>query len=229
MTEDHLARLPYSRAMEAEADKVGLTLMVLAGYDGNEAPAVWERMGADAVSEFESTHPSHSRRISILSRELPVAERIVAKVSNGRPARQFLEKTLSIGGGIAGNMTLGRFDSDFTFDWSLDGSANVFLDSKLVELNLSIPFGDSANLLFGFVYKYPFPLTDNFMWFPAVGIDYRNSLLGASIGTGADFNITRRLFLRGIASVRIQIPLSDGEGFMPLSIPVRLGVGYALY
>ena len=38
--------LPMSRAQESEADRIGLVLMALAGYDPREAIGVWERMRA---------------------------------------------------------------------------------------------------------------------------------------------------------------------------------------
>ena len=38
--------LPMSRAQESEADRIGLILMAMAGYDPREAITVWERMRA---------------------------------------------------------------------------------------------------------------------------------------------------------------------------------------
>lgn len=61
--------LPYSRKHEYEADKIGMYLMDIAGYDVNAAPQFWERMldGKTAgESDFFSTHPSDAKRIAAL-------------------------------------------------------------------------------------------------------------------------------------------------------------------
>ncbi len=68
--------LPYSRNHEAEADKMGLIFMALAGYDPTEAVHFWERMAArskGAPPEFLSTHPSHETRIRKIKEFLPEA------------------------------------------------------------------------------------------------------------------------------------------------------------
>jgi predicted Zn-dependent protease len=62
--------LPYSRNHESEADRLGLYLMAVAGYDPLGAPKFWQRMskvgGGKAPPEFASTHPSHERRVAEL-------------------------------------------------------------------------------------------------------------------------------------------------------------------
>ncbi len=61
--------LPYSRKHEYEADKIGMYIMDIAGYDVNAAPAFWEKMmdGKTAgKSDFLSTHPSDEKRIAAL-------------------------------------------------------------------------------------------------------------------------------------------------------------------
>ena len=61
--------LPYSRKHEYEADKIGMYIMDIAGYDVNAAPRFWERMqdGSTAsTNDFLSTHPSDAKRIAAL-------------------------------------------------------------------------------------------------------------------------------------------------------------------
>lgn len=77
------ALLPFSRSHESEADKVGLTLMAIAGYDPSVAVGFWERMaaksGGSAPPEFMSTHPSDARRIADIKTLIPVAKAEAAK------------------------------------------------------------------------------------------------------------------------------------------------------
>jgi predicted Zn-dependent protease len=67
--------LPFSRQHELEADKIGLILMAMAGYNPREAPAFWQRMAQKGTStpEFLSTHPSDSKRIQQIQSYLPEA------------------------------------------------------------------------------------------------------------------------------------------------------------
>ncbi|WP_282031990.1 M48 family metallopeptidase [Winogradskyella eximia] len=70
--------LPFSRAHETEADKIGLYLMSIAGYNPDEASVLWERMkansGGEAPPEFLSTHPSNDSRIQNLKALAPKAK-----------------------------------------------------------------------------------------------------------------------------------------------------------
>lgn len=61
--------LPYSRQHEYEADKIGMYIMDIAGYDVNAAPTFWKKMTegkSSSQSDFFSTHPSDAKRIAAL-------------------------------------------------------------------------------------------------------------------------------------------------------------------
>lgn len=70
--------LPYSRAHETEADKLGLVFMTLAGYNPEAAVDFWKRMsesGGQKPPEFLSTHPSDETRIRNLKEFIPKARK----------------------------------------------------------------------------------------------------------------------------------------------------------
>ena len=68
--------LPYSRLHESEADRIGLVLMAMAGYDPRGAVPFWQRMNQEGGSrppEFLSTHPAPETRINHLQSLIPEA------------------------------------------------------------------------------------------------------------------------------------------------------------
>jgi predicted Zn-dependent protease len=69
--------LPYSRAHEREADRLGMIFMAMAGYNPQEALAFWERMeklaGGSGPPAFLSTHPTSAERIREIRNFLPEA------------------------------------------------------------------------------------------------------------------------------------------------------------
>jgi predicted Zn-dependent protease len=76
------ALLPFSRLQESEADKIGLVLMAMAGYDPHEAVTFWERMqsvGGEKPPELMSTHPSDAHRIADLQKQIPEAMKYYKK------------------------------------------------------------------------------------------------------------------------------------------------------
>lgn len=72
-----VALLKYGRGQESEADKMGLYLMSMAGYDPRAAIPFWNRMEAASTGarqpEFLSTHPNPETRISDINKDLPKA------------------------------------------------------------------------------------------------------------------------------------------------------------
>lgn len=68
--------LPYSRLQESEADRIGIVVMALAGYDPRAAIGFWSRMsetGGSRPPQFISTHPAPETRIRNLERAMPEA------------------------------------------------------------------------------------------------------------------------------------------------------------
>jgi predicted Zn-dependent protease len=75
--------LPFSRQNENEADRYGLILMAIAGYNPDEGVPFWQRMeslsGGGSVPQFLSTHPSGTTRIGHLRNVAPEAKQIAAR------------------------------------------------------------------------------------------------------------------------------------------------------
>lgn len=69
--------LPFSRKDELEADHYGLFWAAMAGYNPQEAIALWQRMekagDGQKPPEFLSTHPSEGNRIEQLQKFMPEA------------------------------------------------------------------------------------------------------------------------------------------------------------
>ena len=83
-----LGVLKFSRIHEQEADRLGLIFMIMAGYDGREAAAVWVRMSekskGSSQPEILSTHPSNAARITDLKSYLPIANKFASKFNELR-------------------------------------------------------------------------------------------------------------------------------------------------
>nr|XP_006200602.1 metalloendopeptidase OMA1, mitochondrial isoform X1 [Vicugna pacos]XP_015091688.1 metalloendopeptidase OMA1, mitochondrial isoform X1 [Vicugna pacos]XP_031540185.1 metalloendopeptidase OMA1, mitochondrial isoform X1 [Vicugna pacos] len=74
---------PYSRTLEAEADKIGLQLAAKACVDVRASSVFWQQMefadsihGHPKLPEWLSTHPSHGNRAESLDRLIPQALKI---------------------------------------------------------------------------------------------------------------------------------------------------------
>jgi len=78
--------LPFSRKHESEADKIGLELMAISGYDVAEAPLLWERMksasNGKTPPEILSIHPSNERRIENLKKWVTEALEVARKINS---------------------------------------------------------------------------------------------------------------------------------------------------
>nr|XP_033771665.1 metalloendopeptidase OMA1, mitochondrial isoform X2 [Geotrypetes seraphini] len=73
---------PYSRTLEAEADRVGLQMAAKACVDVRASSVFWHQMeasGQPQLPEWVSTHPSHGRRAEHLDRLIPEALKIREK------------------------------------------------------------------------------------------------------------------------------------------------------
>ncbi|MEL7269330.1 MAG: M48 family metallopeptidase [Bacteroidota bacterium] len=87
--------LPFSRSHETEADRIGLQIMAIAGYNPDEAANLWRRMkaksGGQSPPEFMSTHPSNDSRINNLTAWAPGAKQEAAKfgVTSFKPVEPF--------------------------------------------------------------------------------------------------------------------------------------------
>lgn len=87
--------LPFGRKQEYEADKMGLVLMAMAGYDPRYAVSFWQKMaqskGGNQTNELLSTHPSDANRIKAIEEYLPSA----LQYYQGGTSRQSTGRTTS--------------------------------------------------------------------------------------------------------------------------------------
>ncbi|MFZ5558234.1 MAG: M48 family metallopeptidase [Pseudomonadota bacterium] len=70
----YAVQMPNSRAMESEADRIGIELAAKAGYDPRAAVTLWQKMGRlgdGRPPEFLSTHPSPENRTAALEKLVP--------------------------------------------------------------------------------------------------------------------------------------------------------------
>ncbi len=67
-----LVTQPWGREHELEADKLGLYIAYLAGFNVNVAPSFWQRFTQSGGNDFDffSTHPSDNKRIAVMRESL---------------------------------------------------------------------------------------------------------------------------------------------------------------
>ena len=79
------AMLPFSRAQEYEADKLGMILMAKAGYSPSAALAFWGKFKnlsqGSTLGNFLSTHPVGEKRIQEMESFLPQAVALYSQAS----------------------------------------------------------------------------------------------------------------------------------------------------
>lgn len=92
--------LPFGRKQEYEADKMGMVLMALAGYNPNYAISLWQKMASNSgggnSNDFLSTHPSEEKRIKEIQAYMPTAMQSfkqVAPVSTPPSSKATTKKT----------------------------------------------------------------------------------------------------------------------------------------
>lgn len=78
-----LANLKFSRMNETEADRLGLIIAAMAGYDPSVAVGFWQRMGAKSSlktsRDWFSTHPSNTNRINNIKKFIPEAKKYLGR------------------------------------------------------------------------------------------------------------------------------------------------------
>lgn len=83
--------LPFNRKQELEADKMGMVLMALAGYNPEYAVSLWQKMernSSGASNSFWSTHPSEAKRIQEIQAYMPEAMKYYKKPQPTTPERK---------------------------------------------------------------------------------------------------------------------------------------------
>ena len=76
ISSEYLLLQPHGRDQELEADKLGITLIHLAGYNIEGIPDFWRKMSAQNSNDFDffSTHPADAKRISAMNEMIVAIE-----------------------------------------------------------------------------------------------------------------------------------------------------------
>lgn len=210
----------YSRAMETEADKLGLTLMILAGYDGNAAVDIWKRMESNRgyYNEYTASHPADWRRAENLRKEIPKSQKIVQKIRQGKKAVQYIAPTMSLGLGVmtgiqptvarkhnpVNTFTMGNLFKAFGSDIFYGAGLKASFETTLVGLSFSMP-NRMQDWLGSTYLKYNFRFgtsADNILS-PFGGVEFSNGYFGGIFGANIDKKLIERFYLRGQLGWRV--------------------------
>lgn len=220
----------YSRAMETEADKVGLTLMVIAGYDGNAAAKNWEKMATNRgyYDEYNASHPADLRRVRNLRKELPKSQKIARKINQGKKAVQFIAPTLSVSAGMdAGVSPVQLFNRDAP-GFFYGAGPKVSLENNIYSvgfLGLAFSMPNGMENWLGSAYakfSFRFGASAETILSPLYGIEFSKGYFGNILGADIDIKLIDRLYLRGEAAFRWQWSASGSDSDFP---PLILGLG----
>ena len=220
----------YSRAMETEADKLGLTLMVIAGYDGNAAIQNEERWASinKGGNEYLSTHPASWRRAKNLRKELPKSQKIARKINQGKKAVQFIAPTLSVSAGMdAGVSPVQLFNRDAP-GFFYGAGPKVSLENNIYSvgfLGLAFSMPNGMENWLGSAYakfSFRFGASAETILSPLYGIEFSKGYFGNIMGANIDIKLIDRLYLRGEAAFRWQWSASGSDSDFP---PLILGLG----
>ena len=76
ISSEYLLLQPHGRDQELEADKLGITLIHLAGYNIEGIPDFWRKMSAQNSNDFDffSTHPADAKRINAMNEMIVAIE-----------------------------------------------------------------------------------------------------------------------------------------------------------
>lgn len=223
-------KMAYSRAMETEADKVGLTLMILAGYDGKAAADIWERMATTSgyYNEYNSDHPADLRRAKNLRKELPKSQKIARKINQGKKAVQFIAPTLSVSAGMdAGVSPVQLFNRDAP-GFFYGAGPKVSLENNIYSvgfLGLAFSMPNGMENWLGSAYakfSFRFGASAETILSPLYGIEFSKGYFGNILGVDIDIKLIDRLYLRGEAAFRWQWSASGSDSDFP---PLILGLG----
>ena len=209
----------YSRAMETEADKVGLTLMVIAGYDGNAAAVLWEKMATNRgyYDEYNASHPADLRRAKNLRKELPRSQKIAQKIGQGKKAVQFIAPTLTVSAGMNAGVGLGLLVNHDASGFFYGAGPKVSFENKfhtIMGLGLAFSMPNKMEDWLGSAYakfSFRFGASAETILSPLYGIEFSTGYFGNIMGGDIDIKLIDRLYLRGQIALRWQYDAKGGS------------------